>query len=115
MVALGQRRFRMVSSQRDPPRGSIAETLTDILPPTPAAQSPVFASRVAVKFRPGKLHRVVRVLGEPFDGHDFLIGANGADRINAAANRAAVDVDGAGAALRDSAAILRPGQSELFT
>ena len=64
---------------------------------------------------PGLLHLVQHaVLREPFDRGDLLAGHRG-ERHRARAHGDAVDVHGAGAALRDAAAVFRAGQSDLFT
>src|ERR1700686_3094773 len=65
-----------------------------------------------VEVEPGLLHRVqLAVLGERLDGGD-LLAADGADRDLARARGDAVDVHGAGAALRDAAAVFGAGQSD---
>src|ERR1700738_4710569 len=57
---------------------------------------------------PGLLHRMPAVRREPLDGGD-LGTVDGADRRDAGADRLAVDMHGAGAALRDPAAELGTG------
>src|SRR5256714_922859 len=60
---------------------------------------------------PGALHRVGAVLGQAFDRRDALVGDRG-DGQHAGACGDAVQVDGAGAALRDAAAELGARESE---
>ena len=63
---------------------------------------------------PGLLHLVQRaVRREAFDRGD-LLAVGGADRHGAGARRHAVDVDGAGAALGDAAAVLGAGQADML-
>src|SRR5262245_7884927 len=63
---------------------------------------------------PGLLHLVQRsALGEPFDSRD-LLAFNRAHRHRARSHRHSVHVNGAGAALGDSAAVLRAGETYLF-
>ena len=65
-----------------------------------------------VVFEPGLLHLVQHaVLRQPFDGGD-LPAVDRAQRHRARAHRDAVDMDGAGAALRDAAAVFGAGQSD---
>src|SRR5882672_3414815 len=61
---------------------------------------------------PGFLQRVITVRRQALDGGDLLSRDRG-DRRDARANGIAVDVNGAGAALRDAAAELRAGQAEV--
>src|SRR4051794_19625649 len=61
---------------------------------------------------PGLLHLVqFAVAGQPLDRRD-LLGAERAYRHRAGARRGAVDMHGAGAALRDAAAVFGPGQPD---
>src|SRR4029079_18308744 len=63
---------------------------------------------------PGLLHLGQHaVLGKALDGDD-LLADSGARRERARAGGDAVDVDGAGAALRDAAAILGAGQADIL-
>src|SRR5262245_2843629 len=67
-----------------------------------------------VMLDPRLLHRVQRaVLGEPFDGRD-LLAVGLADRQRARAHCLPVDVNRAGSALRDAAAVLGSGHAELL-
>src|SRR5262245_14062816 len=61
---------------------------------------------------PGLLQGVGGCGGEALDGGDTLA-FGGRDRCDAGAYRDAVEVDGAGAAERGAAAVLRPGELEL--
>ncbi len=63
---------------------------------------------------PGSLHTMHNaVLGQPFDGGDFL--ADGVAQLHAAgAHRRAVDLHGAGAALRDATAVFRASEAKVF-
>src|SRR5712691_11747564 len=67
-----------------------------------------------VELRPGLLHRVRARARQPFDGDDLVGGLDAPDRHGAGAPHLAVDVHGAGAALRDTAAVLRAGQTDLL-
>src|ERR1051325_10746716 len=63
---------------------------------------------------PGLLHLVQHaILGEAFDGGD-LLARRGARRERAGADRLAVDMDRAGAALGDATAVLRASQADVF-
>src|SRR5258706_2170970 len=63
---------------------------------------------------PGLLHLVqLAAFGEAFDGGDLLPGSS-ADREGAGADGRAVDVDRAGAALRDAATVFRAGEADLL-
>src|SRR6266436_794802 len=64
-----------------------------------------------VERRPGPLHGMGAVRGKPFDGDDPVARLEVADQYRAGAPHLAVDVHGAGAALRDSAAVLRARQA----
>src|SRR5258708_7963617 len=67
-----------------------------------------------VERRPGLLHRMGARSGKPFDSDDAVGGLDRADGDGAGAPHLAVDVHGAGAALRDTAAVLRAGQTDLL-
>src|SRR5467141_660611 len=67
-----------------------------------------------VERRPGPLHGMGAGRGEPFDRDDPVAGLEVADQNGARAPHLAVDVHGTGAALRDSAAVLRSGQAHLL-
>src|SRR5437667_3945308 len=67
-----------------------------------------------VERRPGPLHGMRAGRGKPFDGDDPVAGLEVADQNGARAPHLAVDVHGAGAALRDPAAVLRTGEAHLL-
>src|SRR6185436_6228443 len=67
-----------------------------------------------VELDPRLLQRMRRVGCEPFDRHDLLRRAHRRHRPHARAHRLAIDVHGAGAALRDATAVLGAGERELL-
>ena len=67
-----------------------------------------------VERRPGPLHRMRRVARQSLDGDDAVGRLHVADAHRAGAHDLAVDVNGAGAALRDAAAVFGAGEPDLF-
>src|SRR5258705_6482927 len=66
-----------------------------------------------VEVHPRLLHRLRCARRQAFDRRYLAIG-NGRDRRRARAQRLSVDVDGAGAALRDATPVLGAGEAELL-
>src|SRR5580765_3435636 len=67
-----------------------------------------------VEHRPGFLDWMRAGRRQAFDGDDLVGGLHGRDGDGAGAHQPAVEMDRAGAALRHTAAILRPRQADLF-
>src|SRR5439155_3334454 len=67
-----------------------------------------------VELCPGLLHRMRARRRKSFDGDDFVAGLDRADGDRARAHHVAVDVHRARAALRDAAAVFRPGEADVF-
>src|SRR3954470_7409866 len=63
---------------------------------------------------PGLLHRMRGIGREALDRNDLVARLHGRERDRAGALHLAIDVHRAGAALRNAAAIFRPGQADLF-
>jgi hypothetical protein len=63
---------------------------------------------------PGLLHRMRAVAREALDRDDPVLGFDVADAQRARALHLVVDVDRARAALRDAAAVFRPGEADLL-
>ena len=63
-----------------------------------------------IKLGPGLLNGVGAIVGQAFDSDNLLLRTNRADRVDAGADRLAVDVHRAGAALGNAATVLSAGE-----